>query len=92
MFTAYSFLLTINEHTMQLNRSINEFRREYVILIDADINSQKDVIQPLLITPAQIWGQVKHSQADIPSDISLPIPKNATYQYLVLRITTFDVF
>jgi hypothetical protein len=39
-FTAYS-LLSINEQVMQLNRTINECRREYEILIDAFINSQK---------------------------------------------------
>jgi len=36
--------------------------------------------------------QVKHSQADIPSDLSLPIPTSADYQHLVLRIVAFDVF
>jgi hypothetical protein len=52
MFTAYSLLLTINEHAMQLNWAIKECRREYEILIDAVIVSQKGVIQPQLITPA----------------------------------------
>jgi hypothetical protein len=92
MFTAYSLLLTINEHAMQLNRAIDECRREHEILIDAVINLQKGVIQLQLITPAQILEQVNHSQADMPSDISLPIPTSATYQHLVLRIVTFDVF
>ena len=93
MFTAYSLLLlTINEHAVQLNRAIDECRREYEILIDAVIDSQKGVIQPQLITAAQILEQVKHSQADMPSDFSLPIPTSAAYQHLVLRIATFDVF
>jgi hypothetical protein len=92
MFTAYSLLLTINEHAMQLNRAIDECRREYEILIDAVINSQKGVIQPQLITPAQILEQVKHSQDDMPSDLSLPIFTSATYQNLVLRMVNFDVF
>jgi hypothetical protein len=93
MFTAYSLLLlTINEHAMQLNVAIDEYRREYEILIDKVIDSQEDVIQQQLITPAQILEQVKHSQADMPSDLSLPIPTSAAYQHLVLRIVTFDVF
>jgi hypothetical protein len=46
MFTAYSLLLTINEHAMELNRAIDECRREYEILIDAVIDSQRGVIQP----------------------------------------------
>ena len=29
MFNAYSLLLTINEHAMQLNRAIDECRRAY---------------------------------------------------------------
>jgi len=81
MFTAYSLLLTINEHAMQLNRAIDECRRVYEILIDAVIDSQKGVIQPQLITHAQILEQVKHSQADMPSDFSLPIPTSAAYQH-----------
>ena len=40
IFTVYSLLLTINEHAMQLNRAIDECRREYEILIDAFINSK----------------------------------------------------
>ena len=48
------------------------------------------VIQSQLITPAQIVEHVKHSQADIPSDLSLPIPTSAAYKHLVLKIVTFD--
>jgi hypothetical protein len=92
MFTAYSLLLTINEHSMQLNRAIDECRREYKILIDALVNYQKGVIQPQLITPAQILEQVKISEADMPSDLSLPIPTSATYQHLLLRIISTEVF
>jgi len=64
---------------MQLNRAIDECRREYEILIDAVVNSQKGVIQPQLVTPAQILEQVKINQADMPSDFALPIPTSATY-------------
>ena len=39
---------------MQLYKAIDECRREYEILIDAVIDSQRGVIQPQLITPAQI--------------------------------------
>ena len=78
MFTATSMLLTINEHTVQLERAIDECRREYGILIDAIMNSQKGILQPHIITPAQIIRQMKASQADIPSELSLPIPLSAT--------------
>jgi len=56
------------------------------------LSTPKGVIQSQLITPAQILEQVKHSQADMPSDLSLPIPTSATSQHLVLRMVTFDVF
>jgi len=62
------------------------------MIYDTVINSQNGVIQSQLITPAQILEQVKHSQADMPSNLSLPIPTSATYQHLVLRIVTFDIF
>ena len=91
MFAACS-LLTINEQTMQLNRDIDECRRDYEILIDPVVNAQKGVLQPQLITPAQILEQVKISQADIPSDVSLPIPTSATYQHLLLRIVSIYIF
>jgi hypothetical protein len=92
MFTATSILLTVNDHAMQLERAIDECRREYEILIDGIINSQKGVIQPHIITPAQFIGQIKASQADIPNEFSLPIPLSAAYHNLVLRILEFDVF
>ena len=91
-FLPHSLLLTINEHSIQLNRAIDECRREQEILIDAVVNSQKGIIQPQLIIPAQILEQVKLSQANMPSDLSLPIPTSATYQHLVLRIVSIDMF
>ena len=91
IFTGTSMLLTVNEHTMQLERAISECRREYNILIDAIINSQKRILQPHIITPAQIVKQMKASQTDIPSDLSVPIPFSATYQNLIVNIIDFDV-
>jgi hypothetical protein len=67
MLTATSMLLATNEHTIQLERAINEGKREYSILIEAVMNSQKGILQPHIITPAQIVQQMKTSQADIPS-------------------------
>jgi hypothetical protein len=34
MFGSYSLVLSINEHSMQLSKAIDECRREYEILID----------------------------------------------------------
>jgi hypothetical protein len=67
MFNSYSLLLTINEHSIHLNRAIDECLREYELLIDAVVNSQKGIIQPQLITPAQILEKVKGSQVDMPA-------------------------
>jgi hypothetical protein len=92
MFTASSMLLTVNEHAMQLDRALIECRREYEILIEAIVNSQKGILQPHIITPAQILNQMKASQADLPSDLTLPIPVSAAYQNLVLRIFDIDAF
>jgi hypothetical protein len=39
MFTGTSMLLTVNEHTMQLERAISKCRREYNVLIDTIMNS-----------------------------------------------------
>jgi len=36
--------------------------------------------------------QMKASQADIPSELSLPIPLSATYQSLILNMIDLDVF
>jgi hypothetical protein len=62
-------LLTVNDHSMQLERATGKCRKEYEILIDVTINSQKGVIQPHIITPAQIISQMKASQAVIPSEL-----------------------
>jgi len=56
------------------------------------MNSQKGISQPHIITPAQIVKQMKASQADIPSELSLPITLSATYQNLIVNIIDFDVF
>jgi len=49
IFTASSIMLTINEHSMQLNRAIDECRRDYEILIDVIMNSQKGVLNHKLL-------------------------------------------
>jgi hypothetical protein len=64
---------------------------EYEILIDAIVNSHKGIIQPQLIIPAQIFEQIRLNH-DMPSDLSLPVPTSATYQYLLLRTVAIDVF
>jgi len=64
-----------------LNRAIDECHTEFEILIDAVVNCQKGVIQPQLVSPAQTLEQVKINQADMPSDLSLPIRTSATYQH-----------
>lgn len=92
MFTGTSMLLMVNEHNMQLERALGECRREYDILIDTIVNSQKGILQPHIITPAQIMKQLKISQADIPNELSIPIPLSATYQNLIANIMDLDVF
>lgn len=92
MLTGTSMLLTVNEHSMQLERVLEECRREYDILIDAILNSQKGILQPHIITPAQIAKQMKASQADIPAELTLPIPLSATHQNLLVNIVDLDVF
>jgi hypothetical protein len=92
MFSGTSMFLAVSEHTMQLERALGECRREYNILIDAILNSQKGILQPHVITPAQIVRQMKASHADIPSELTLPIPLSATYQSLIVNIIDLDVF
>jgi hypothetical protein len=48
MFTGTS----MNEHTMQLERARIDCRRQYNILIDAIMNSQKGILQPHIIMAA----------------------------------------
>ena len=92
MFSGTSMLLTVNEHNMQLETALDEWRREYDILIDAILNSQKGILQSHIITPAQIVKQLKASQADIPGDLNLPIPLSATHQNLNVNIVDLDIF
>jgi len=92
MFTVFSLMLAINEHALQLNRAIEECRREYQVLINAVTDAQRGVINPQLIAPAQILEQTKTSLADMPNDVSLPIPRSATYLNLLLRSENIDVF
>lgn len=70
MFTSTSMLLLVNEHSAQLDRALGECRRDYEILIEAIINAQKGILQPHIITPAQIMNKIKLIQADIPSDLT----------------------
>ena len=61
-------------------------------MIDAIKNSQKVVLQPQIIIPAQIMKYMKCNQADMPPELSFPLPLSVAYQHLVLRIIDFDVF
>ena len=92
IFTGTSMLLTVSEHNMQLERALDECRREYNIRIDASKYSQKGILQPHIITPAQIVKEMKASQADIPSELSLQIPLSATYRNLIVNIIELDIF
>jgi hypothetical protein len=61
-------------------------------LIDAILNSQKGILQPHIITPAQIVKQLKASQGDIPAELTLPVSLSATHQNLIVNIVDLDVF
>jgi hypothetical protein len=63
-----------------------------LILIDTVANSQKGVIQPQIINPAQISEQGKGNQANMPSDLSSSIPMSATHQHVLLKMISIDVF
>ena len=56
------------------------------------MNLQRGVLQQQIITPAQIMKHMKASQADMPPELSLPLPLSAAYHKLVSRIIVFDVF
>jgi hypothetical protein len=56
------------------------------------MNSQKGVLQPHVFTPAQIMKQMKGSEADMPPELSLPLPLSTAYHHLYLRIIELDVF
>jgi hypothetical protein len=49
MFKASSMTLTANEHSMHLNRAIDECRREYEILIDAILIRKKEYFNHKLL-------------------------------------------
>jgi hypothetical protein len=83
MFTGTSMLLTVNEHNMRVERALGECRKEYNILFDAIINSQKGNIA----TKQRNTSSNNESQADIPSELSLPVPMSATYQSLIVNMT-----
>ena len=78
-------MLNVNEHSLQLELLI----KARVWNFDAIMNSQKGVLQPQIITPAQIMKQTKTSQADMPPELSLPLPLGAAYHHLVLRIMMY---
>jgi len=42
--------------------------------------------------PAQIVKQIKTSQADIPAELTVPVPLSATPQNLIVHIIDLDVF
>jgi len=56
------------------------------MLIDAILNSHKGILQPHIITPQQIVKEMKANQADVPGELTLPIPLSATYQNLIDNI------
>jgi hypothetical protein len=88
----YSITVFVNERAAQLTRVLGECRRYYEILIEAILNAQKGILQPQVIAPNQILNELKASQADIPRDLSYPLPLSATYHHYVIRIIDISVF
>ena len=74
-------MLIVNAHSMQLNRAIGEFRRQIEILINVIMNSQKGVLQPQIVTPAQIMKHMKASQAVFPLTFECSLSKLSFKNY-----------
>jgi hypothetical protein len=87
-----SMTFVVNEHTAQLVRALGECRGYYEILIASILNAQKGILQPHIISSMQLMNQIKSNQADIPSDLMLPVPMSAAFQHFIIRITEIDVF
>jgi hypothetical protein len=91
MFTSSPLLLVVNEHAAQLDRALGKCGRDYEIIIEAIINAQKGLLQPLIIAPMQIMNPTKLNEADIPSDFTLPILLSVAYHNSVLRTTEVEI-
>jgi hypothetical protein len=90
---AVSFVtFIVNEHTAQLVRALGECRRYYEILTEAILNAQKGILPPYIISPMQLMNEIMSNEADIPSNLMLPVPLSAAFQHFIIRIIEIDVF
>lgn len=81
-----------HEYVSELSRAIDEIYRKTETLITAVINSQKDILQPQIISPEEIIDLFKSGKITVPHDLSLPFPLSVDYSNVLLKLITFDVF
>ena len=87
-----SLTLTVNQHLIQLNRAMAEIRQDYEIILSAITNAQKGILQPHVVTPAEIIKVMDESREQIPKDLHLPFPLSVAYGSVILKLIDFDVF
>lgn len=92
LFSVTSLAIEMNRHSILLNNLIKETRQDYEMILSAIMNAEKGILQPHIISPAKIIKLVKDGVADIPADLSLPIPLSVTYSSVMLKLIDYDVF
>jgi len=77
-------VLIINENIRQTHRGMNECQHTFEILVDAFLHAQDGIIQPQLITIAQVKDMMK--ELSLPDGLDLPSFPSLEFSRLITPI------
>jgi hypothetical protein len=77
---------------LRVNNAMNTAQRNFDLLIDNVINSQKGLLQPQVIYPFTLMEALIKSVSAFPKDTSLPFPLCKDSVHLLLRFCDLQVY
>jgi hypothetical protein len=85
MQTQLDSVLIINENIRQTQRGMNECQHTFKILVDAFLHAQDGIIQPQLITTANVKDMMK--ELSLPDGLDLPPFPSLEFSRLIILLS-----
>jgi hypothetical protein len=91
-YTYTSMLVALNDHTIQIQRALEEVRDEYNVILQSCLNAKTGITQPQVLSPGHMIQILRSSQDTFPRDLQVPVQLSEACTYLLINILTIETY
>jgi hypothetical protein len=87
-----SMLVALNDQAIQIQRTLEEVRNEYDVILQSCLSAKGGIIQPQVLSPSHMIQTLRSSQDSFPRDLQVPIQLSEAYTYLLINILSKETY